>query len=461
MRKAILSISVALLCLYCSNSGTDTEIISPWDAQSAEAIALSGSVAASDSMVSSSSAYIDIDSLSLMQIYAKLAPTSDDRKFYPEAGIPRMFIATETLEKPDDDTTDTPAFAVLHDGDSVISDTMQLLIRIRGNTSLEMPKRSFKTTFTNKVTLLNMPENKDWVLLANYGDKTLLKNYTAFKLSEWLGLPYSPRSAFVELFLNGSYRGVYQLCETIKVGKNRVNIPENQTSFLVEIDRKYRDDDIVVFNEREMALRIHSPKEPTEEAKELLRLHMDSLEGYLEYIHQDYSLALDSTPDNWFDVDAFIRHYWVQEFSKNPDAIPLTSVFFTWVAGSVIRMGPVWDFDAAFGATTELENPGEWYIKDYSWYRRMLKMPNMKDSTYMFWERNRGIFEHLPDSIDAFAQRISKAAENNYRGWPEILGNVNEFTHTKAYTTYDEAVEDLKAWLRERTRWIDENIKRK
>ena len=451
VRKIFLSITAALFCWACSNSGSDKEISSPWD---------EGPIAQdSTANDSATNAFDDsIDSLSLLMAYERLAPTKNDQIYYPEAGIPRLLIATLSPERPDDDTTDVPAYAVLTEGGAAVTDTMPLMIRIRGNTTLAMPKRSFKTTFTDKVSLLGMPESKDWALLANYGDKTLLKNYIAFKLSDWMGMAYSPRSQFVELFLNGNYRGVYLLCETIKVAKNRVNIPENQNSYLVEIDRKYRDGEVVVINEREMAFRIHSPKDPTEESMDQLRLHLDSLEGYLEYIHQDYSLALDSTPDNWFDVDAFIKHYWIQEFAKNPDAIPLTSVFFTWVAGSVIRMGPVWDFDAAFGATTELENTDGWYIRDYSWYRRMLKMPNVKETAALFWQKNHTLFEALPDSIDAYAQRISQAAENNYRGWPDILENVNDFTHTKAYSNYAEAVEDLKSWVRERTRWIDENV---
>lgn len=455
MRKALLSIMASLFCWACSNSGSDREISSPWDEETT-----AQDSTASDTAANAIDDTLDkfIDSLSILMAYERLSPTKNDRTYYPDAGIPRMLIATLSPERPDDDTTDVPAYAVITEGGAAITDTMPLMIRIRGNTSLAMPKRSFKATFTDKVTLLDMPENRDWALLANYGDKTLVKNYTAFKLSEWLGMAYSPRSRFVELFLNGNYRGVYQLCETIKVGKNRVNIPDNQDSYLVEVDRKYRDDESVVINEREMAFRIHAPKDPTEETMDRLRLHLDSLEGYLEYIHQDYSLALDSVPDNWFDVGAFIKHYWVQEFTKNPDAIPLTSVFFTWVAGSVIRMGPVWDFDAAFGATAELQGTDGWYIRDYSWYRRMLKMPNVKEASELFWKRNRAIFEALPDSIDAFAQAIAKAAENNYHGWPDVLGNVNEFTHTKAYGSYAEAVEDLKSWVRERTRWIDKNL---
>lgn len=384
---------------------------------------------------------------------------TDDIFELPFAGLPRIAIATETLEDPEDVTTEMPAIAILYNYDNAVTDTIGLTIRGRGNTSFSMPKKSFKIEFLDKISPYGMPKNRDWALLANYGDKTLLKNHIAFKLSEWLGMEYTPRSQFVELFLNGSYRGIYQLCETIKVGKKRINIPENQNSYLVEIDRKYRDDDIVVYSEREVPFRIRSPKDPTEETKEILRKHLDSLEGYLEYIHQDYTLALDSTPNNWFDVEDFIRHYWIQEFAKNSDAIPLTSVFFTWQVGDVIRMGPVWDFDAAFGSPKERESPEGWYIRDYSWYRRMAKMPNVADSIKAFWTRNHAIFEALPDSIDAYAEEISTAAWNNYYRWPDVLENIDDFLHTRAYDDYDGAVEDLKSWVRERTAWIDENIK--
>lgn len=445
MRKVLLYISVTLLCIGCSNGNYDQELTSPYDQTSGK---------------TDNSATNTLDSLTLRQILQNLTPSQSDREDYPDAGIPRLSIVTETQKDPEDEYTNIPAFAVIFEKGKVISDTMSLSIRGRGNTSFEMPKRSFKIDFTDKVNLLGMPENRDWALLANYSDKTLLKNYVAFKLSEWLGASYTPRSQFVELFLNGSYRGVYQLTETVEVAKNRVNIPEQERSYLVEIDRKFRDDEEIVSNELEITFRIHSPKDPSEESKERLRLHLDSLERYLEYIHQDYTLALDSTPDNWFDIQDFVRHYWIQEFAKNTDAIPYTSVFFTWVAGSVIRMGPIWDFDMAFGVPAAQESPTGWYIRNYSWYRRLSKTPNVGDSIATYWEENRKVFEALPDSIGVFAELISAAAENNYRCWKDILGNVNDDAHTKAYDSYAEAVEDLKQWTDERTRWIDENLRK-
>ena len=443
VRKVLLYISATLLCIGCSKGDFDQELTSPYDKNSGNEVSQS-----------------TLDSLTLLQILQNLAPSQADNESYPYAGIPRLSIVTESQKDPEDEYTNVPALAVFFENDKAISDTMKLSIRGRGNTSFKMPKRSFKIDFTDKVEVLGMPENRDWALLANYGDKTLLKNYIAFKLSEWLEASYTPRSRFIELFLNGSYRGIYLLTETVEVAKNRVNIPEQQWSYLVEIDRKFRDDEEIVFNEREVTFRIHSPKDPTEESKKRLSLHLDSLERYLEYIHQDYTLALDSTPDNWFDIRDFVRHYWIQEFAKNTDAIPYTSVFFTWVAGSVIRMGPIWDFDVAFGVPIEQEDPTEWYIRNYSWYRRMAKAPNIKDSIATYWEENRNVFEALPDSIDAFAKQISAAAENNYNRWDDILENINEDTHTKAFDSYAEAVDDLKSWVKERTRWINENVRK-
>lgn len=438
VRIVLFSIIASLALWSCSSSDFDDELAPP-----------------SDGGGSGTSNPLEIDPLTR----AKMVRETDLEDYaLPYAGLPRLSIVTETFEDPIDVVTEIPAVAVFYQDENSISAPLDLTIRGRGNTSFSMPKQSYKIEFVDKVTPYGMPANRDWALLANHGDKTLLKNYIAFKLSEWLGASYTPRSEFIELYLNGRYRGIYQLCETIKVAKNRVNIPENQTSFLVEIDRKYRDDEIVVYNEDEQPFRIRSPKNPTEEAKELLRKHLDSLEGYLEYIHQDYTLALDSTPDHWFDIEDFVRHYWIQEFSKNTDAIPLTSVFFTWQAGGPIHMGPIWDFDAAFGAPKEHESPEGWYIRTYSWYRRMAKMPNIADSIKAFWIRNHDVFESLPDSIDTFAGKFIVAAWNNFFTWSDVLDAVDDFLYTKPFDTHGDAVEDLKSWIRARVQWIDENL---
>ena len=106
----------------------------------------------------------------------------------------------------------------------VFSGTMQ--IKGHGNTTWSLPKKPYKVKLDTKAGLLGMPSGKDWVLLANYDDKSLLRDQVAFEAGRRVGMAWTPNSQFVEVFLNGQYQGNYQLTEEIKIDKHRVNIPE-------------------------------------------------------------------------------------------------------------------------------------------------------------------------------------------------------------------------------------------
>ena len=79
--------------------------------------------------------------------------------------------------------------------------------------------------------MLGMPKDKDWALISNYADKTLMKNYLMYNLSAKLGAFYSPRCEFAELYLNGEYLGVYLLTETIKIGKKQSRLERIESIF--------------------------------------------------------------------------------------------------------------------------------------------------------------------------------------------------------------------------------------
>ena len=97
-----------------------------------------------------------------------------------------------------------------------------------------------------------MPAQKNWILLANFDDKTMLRDDVAFELSRRVGMAYTPRSQFVETFLNGEYEGTYQLTESIEIDKNRVNInslddddvtaPNITGGYLMEVDYNHPGD---------------------------------------------------------------------------------------------------------------------------------------------------------------------------------------------------------------------------
>jgi len=383
----------------------------------------------------------------------KYLPLNDTE--YPYAGIPRIVIETENKAEVKDRETEIPAKLQIWGEHAPESEVMDLTIRGRGNSTWDMPKKSYKIEFIDKQSMLGMPKERDWALIANHADKTLMKNYLAYRLSAGLGSYYSPRCEFAELYLNREYLGVYQLTETIKIGKNRIRVPEPSKTFLVEIDAKYREDEHVYFTNLGKALNIHYPKELKSLTQDTLISFVNNFESYVQLMEQYKTLSVD----RWIDVDEYIRHYWIQEFTKNLDANFYTSVYFTWAIDGRIFMGPVWDFDLAFGGhNTEKDRlPSEYRLRDHYWNKYLFADADFLQKSRDFWSAHKSVFYSVLDSIDHYHAVLEKAAKNNFKRW-DILQSVNNLHHPKAYDSYDEAVQDLKNWTAERFNWIDRTI---
>ena len=381
----------------------------------------------------------------------KYLPLNDTE--YPYAGIPRIVIETDNKAEVKDRETEIPAKLQIWGEHAPESEVMDLTIRGRGNSTWDMPKKSYKIEFIDKQSMLGMPKERDWALIANHADKTLMKNYLAYRLSADLGAYYSPRCEFAELYLNREYLGVYQLTETIKIGKNRIRVPEPSKTFLVEIDAKYREDEHVYFTNLGKALNIHYPKELKSLTQDTLISFVNNFESYVQLMEQYKTLSVD----RWIDVDEYIRHYWIQEFTKNLDANFYTSVYFTWAIDGRIFMGPVWDFDLAFGGhNTEKDRlPSEYRLRDHYWNKYLFADADFLQKSRDFWNAHKSVFYSVLDSIDHYLAVLEKAAKNNFKRW-DILQSVNNLHHPKAYDSYDEAVQDLKNWTAERFNWIDQ-----
>ena len=212
-----------------------------------------------------------------------------DDKEYPYAGVPRIVIETEYRQAINNRETEIPAKLQIWGENETESEIMDLTIRGGGNTSwTDVPKKSYKIEFEKKQSVLGMPKDKDWALIANYYDKSLMRNFISYRLSAALGAYYAPRCEFAELYLNGKYLGVYLLTETIKIGKNRVNIPNDDYSYIVEVDGKYKTGEQVVFsdvlteNGKGKAFRIHDPKNASDEILDTVLKHIQNFEIFFK-----------------------------------------------------------------------------------------------------------------------------------------------------------------------------------
>ena len=383
-------------------------------------------------------------------------------KEYPYANIPRIVIYTENQQKIKDRETEIPAKLQIWGKKEAESEIFDLTIRGRGNTSWSMPKKSYKIEFVKKQSMLGMPKDKDWALIANYADKTLMKNYIAYRLSAALGAYYAPRCEFAELYLNGEYLGVYLLTETIKMGKNRIDMPKTNDSYIMEFELNPRKNQQIFYTYTYKTdsigkpFRVHYPKDASSEVLLTIQEYVENFERYLK--------TVESQKENhiveWLDVDEYIKHYWVQEFSKNPDAAGNSSVFFSWEKNGTIKMGPVWDFDLAFGghSNEKIDVPEEWYIKTgYYWYSRIFRDDYVNSVQRSFWNENRTIFVNELSVVDSVCTVLNNAALNNFKKW-DILQSTEYVFHRHAYKTYAAAVDDLKLWISKRIQWIEKNI---
>ena len=379
-----------------------------------------------------------------------------DDSMYPYAGLPRIVIETKDYAGVRDRETEIPSRLQIYGEKVPESEVLELTVRGRGNSSFKMPKYGMKLEFEDKVSLFGMPKSKDWALVANFGDKTHLRNYMMMRLSEWLGATYTPKMQFVELYLNRNYMGLYLLTETVKVAKNRVNIEKNDTTFLVEKeDIKKYDPPYVITDDFQYIYHIKSPKEPSEESLQLLSDHLNSFENFLT--HQ-YRYSRDEIL-KWIDLEDYLLFYWVQEYSKNEDGNYARSVFFTWTKGEPIRFGPLWDFDLAFGnASRERnQNPEDWYIRAYRLNRYIMNNSLVDSAASAYWRMHRDAFYELIDSIPVYRSIIEQAVENEYRRWP-VMQNTENWALKDPYDSYDEAVETMVDWMKKRYQWIDREI---
>lgn len=386
-------------------------------------------------------------------------------KEYPYAGIPRVVIETEYRQVINDRETEIPAKLQIWGENESESEIMDLTIRGRGNTSwTDVPKKSYKIEFEKKQSVLGMPKDKDWALIANYYDKSLMRNFISYRLSAAFGAYYAPRCEFAELYLNGKYLGVYLLTETIKIGKNRVNIPKDDYSYIVEVDGKYKTGEQVVFsdvlknNTKGKPFRIHDPKNASEAALNTIQNHIQNFENFLKTIKSGKKNDIE----DWIDVEESVKHYWVQELAKNPDAEFYTSVYFSWIKGELIRMGPVWDFDLAFGnhVNTNINLSDGWHLRTKYWNDYLFKSDEYIKSVNQFWNLKRDEFGAVLDSIDAKRAFLSKAAKNNFKRWNVLKNTSIDLWKGKAFSSYDDALSNLKNWLSKRIQWIDSEVKK-
>ncbi|MDD4773692.1 MAG: CotH kinase family protein, partial [Eubacteriales bacterium] len=229
-------------------------------------------------------------------------------------------------------------------------------IRGRGNATWNiMDKKSYRLQFDESINLLGIDTGnaKSWVLLANHCDQSMFRNRMGFELgNRFEGIECSSSNAFVDLYVNGRYNGVYLLCEQVEVQKNRVNIKQTteiDSGYFIELDRYYEGaENVDHFWVYGLPYSIKSDTKSPEQVRYLI--------DYFKAVEDAIMSGDRSAFEALVDVRSCVDMYILQEFMKNIDVG--WSSFFMYIKedGGKLYYGPPWDFDIAAGNDNRLDN---------------------------------------------------------------------------------------------------------
>lgn len=328
-------------------------------------------------------------------------------------------------------------------------------IKGRGNSSWERPKKSYSLKFETKVSLLNEPTDKSWVLIPNYSDKTSLRNSLAFFMGQHSNLEYTPRAHFVELFLNGRYHGLYLLSEKIKESKDRVNIGKN--GFLLEIDaRAEMDPNSRVFHSPHITYGIDI-KEPEcdigDENYYYIKQFINEVDSVL------FSDKFKDPINGWqkyLDVNSFVDWYLINEIANNQDAKEFSSIYMSYIPGGRLKMGPIWDFDIAFGNCYYQYYYDVLRIKTGQWYSRLFEDPffvQKVTTRFMYFYESK---DHYLKYINEMASYLKWSVQENENRWQTFY--VETPVNYDIWGTYENEIQMLKIWLEKRLEWMKQEF---
>lgn len=371
-------------------------------------------------------------------------------------GLPVLFIYTDNKE-PIASKDNYVNGTIFFDGAGEFENlTAPMRIKGRGNSTWSMPKKPYRIKFDEKQSMAGFPANKDWVLLANYADKTSLRTEVAFNISRNTSLEYTPRTQHVEVFINDVYNGTYVLTEQLKIGKDRINVTDD--GYLLEVDQLSRlDEGDVYFTTDRILLNIKDPDvELNSERYNWIRDFVIAAENAL------YGVNFKD-PQNgyakYIDVGSFVDWYLVNEITKNNDAKFFSSCYMNITPGGKLKMGPVWDYDLALGNVNYNNNydPTGFWIKNSKWISRLFEDPAFVELVKERYNNLRGIIlNNIIAELNQDASYLSWSMIENNNKW----GTLYTYTwpNDAIWGSYNNEIQYLKTWLSQRISWLDKAI---
>jgi hypothetical protein len=405
--------------------------------------------------------------ISVLNIYGYEGSESNSQ-YYQPTNLPLFVIHSYSGLEPEDKNDILPCnFYIINDNKIDVNNDGTL--KIKGIESLKFGKKPYNVRFYNEQKPLNFrSKSKKWALLGNYGDKTLIRNILSFEISRIFNNTFTSECVFVDLMINGLYKGTYNLCDKIEVSETRVNIKKlskNDGSskisggYLIEVDGfAYLGNSY--FNSRKgIPITIKYPDVD------------DISSDQKNYIKEKFSqLELEIYNNNITNIDitSFVKFVLIEELIGNAEAY-WSCFLYKERNDDSFYVGPIWDNEMIF------DNDNRVYPinckKDFifnnglsagtmdKFINQILKNNLIINKIIEIWEeitKTKLNMNYLSNFIDSQINLINESKTLNFIRWN--ISNIKVSFNPKIYSSYEEEIDYIKGFIYNRINWLNNYI---
>ncbi len=370
-----------------------------------------------------------------------------------------------------------------------VTDLAMDYVQGRGNSTWKDPdKKPYKFKLSKKTDLFGMGKNKNWALIANRFDNSLIRNRMTYWLGAALDMEFTPQCIPVDVVMNDEYYGSYLLAENVRVDESRLAIdeltdddveePAITGGYLLAMNPYYEEDPRSTFTTDKMIRFFNETPDFAPEEEDDDFHGNDAQRDYIRHYmqHTEDTIFSEAYRDDdgigyadYLDMDAAVNYWWIQEFSRNGDAYVTDSTRLYKKRDGKLFWGPLWDFD--YVAWGNLDNPSQIKTEGFNytetpWFDRLMTNPDFIEEMQERWPAiNEKITKIVEDGglLDRYYEQmeISERYEHEKYGFfSGGLGSSEEgqVSFIPTEHTYKDEVEFLKTWVRERQSWVNAHV---
>jgi subtilisin-like proprotein convertase family protein len=361
-------------------------------------------------------------------------------------------------------------------------------IKIRGSSTRSLEKKSF--SFETKdmsgneqeVSLLGMPEEDDWALVAPYQDKTLMRDALAYYIGGHLGR-YAPRFRTVEVVINNEYRGNYYLVERITRDSSRVPVskltvndntyPDVTGGYILKIDRPDDDGWLSLYPGYNQTGSRFYYQYVYPKGSEITTAQQNYIKSYLDTFETVMNSGNFADPTTgypkYIDVESFVDYLIHTELTRNVDGYKLSSYLYKEKStkGNKLFAGPVWDYNLAWGNCLygNAVSPNGWQYQTQdnaypvpTWWGKFMQDSNFVNKVYCRWhDLRQGVLSSssINAFIDSMAQALNESQQRNFVHWPVMKAFIYPNPQYQPSMSFNAEITEMKNWIASRIGWLD------